>query len=215
MSTALPTKIVAVHEALAQAEVPHAFGGALALAWCTQRARGTIDIDVNIFLPAEQADDVLAAFPPSVAATDEDRTALLDDGQARLWWDSTPIDVFLDTTPFHHDVGTRVRLEPFGDVASAVPGVPRPRSVQGVLRPHQGLGRSRGDARGGDPRHRRRRRGARALSRRGRPSHRAPPYPRLNGAADPRRRPSATTTRSTITVAPGPRPSTTTPTPRR
>ncbi len=38
------------------------------------------------------------------------------DGQSRLWWDTTPIDVFLDTTPFHDDVGTRVRLEPFGDV---------------------------------------------------------------------------------------------------
>jgi len=32
--------------ALDDADVPHAFGGALALAWCTQRARGTIDIDL-------------------------------------------------------------------------------------------------------------------------------------------------------------------------
>lgn len=115
MNTSLPAKIVAVHEALAASELPHAFGGALALAWCTQRARGTIDIDVNIFLPAERADDVLAALPQSVIHGVEDRKALVDDGQSRLWWDSTPIDVFLDTTPFHHDVGTRVRLEPFGD----------------------------------------------------------------------------------------------------
>ena len=116
MSASLPVKIVAVHEALAAAEVPHAFGGALALAWCTQRARGTIDIDVNIFLPAERADDVLTALPSSVVHTAEDHDALVDDGQTRLWWETTPIDVFLDTTPFHHDVGTRVRLEPFGDV---------------------------------------------------------------------------------------------------
>lgn len=115
MSVSLPDKIVAVHEALASSEVPHAFGGALALAWCTQRARGTIDIDVNIFLPTERADEVLAALPAPMIHTEEDRTALLDDGQTRLWWDSTPADVFLDTTPFHHDVGTRVRLEPFGD----------------------------------------------------------------------------------------------------
>ena len=115
MNTPLPAKIVAVHEALAASEVPHAFGGALALAWCTHRARGTIDIDVNIFLPAERVDDVLAALPQPVIHGVEDRKALVDDGQSRLWWDSTPIDVFLDTTPFHHDVGTRVRLEPFGD----------------------------------------------------------------------------------------------------
>ena len=42
--TTLPTKIVAIHKALASAKLPHAFGGALALAWCTERARGTIDI---------------------------------------------------------------------------------------------------------------------------------------------------------------------------
>ena len=36
--------------ALDDARIPHAFGGALALAWCTQRARGTIDIDVNVFV---------------------------------------------------------------------------------------------------------------------------------------------------------------------
>ena len=35
----LPGKIVAVHEALDAAGLSHAFGGALALAWCTERAR--------------------------------------------------------------------------------------------------------------------------------------------------------------------------------
>ncbi len=116
MSGSLPAKIVAVHERLAGADIPHAFGGALALAWCTRRARGTIDIDVNIFLPAARTDDVLAALPDPVTHTDTDRQELLDRGQSRLWWDTTPIDVFLDTTPFHDDVGKRVRLEPFGDV---------------------------------------------------------------------------------------------------
>jgi hypothetical protein len=41
-SLGLPEKMVAVHHALADAAIHHAFGGALALAWCTQRARGTI-----------------------------------------------------------------------------------------------------------------------------------------------------------------------------
>ena len=111
----LPDKIVAVHEAFATAGLPHAFGGALALAWCTQRARGTIDIDVNVFVPADRVDDVLGAMPGDVVATVEQRGQLATDGQTRLWWDTTPVDVFLDTTPFHHAVGERVRWEPFGD----------------------------------------------------------------------------------------------------
>ena len=45
----LPQKMLAIHEHLAEARIDHAFGGALALAWCTHQARGTIDLDVNIF----------------------------------------------------------------------------------------------------------------------------------------------------------------------
>jgi hypothetical protein len=114
--TGLPTKIVAVHGLLAAADLPHAFGGALALAWCTQRARGTIDIDVNVFVPADRTDDVLDALASVVAPTAEQRAQLTADGQTRLWWDATPVDVFLDTTPFHVAVGERVRWELFGDV---------------------------------------------------------------------------------------------------
>jgi hypothetical protein len=111
----LPDKIVSVHVALRDADFPHAFGGALALAWCTRRARGTIDIDLNVFVSADRTDEVLAALPTGVAVTDDDRAQLLRDGQTRLWWDGTPLDLFLDTTPFHLDVGRRVRWERFGD----------------------------------------------------------------------------------------------------
>jgi len=48
-----------------------------------------------------------------VAATDEAVAQLESDGQTRLWWGSTPVDVFLDTTPFHVAVGDRIRWEPF------------------------------------------------------------------------------------------------------
>jgi hypothetical protein len=112
-SGSLPDKILAIHGSLATSEMPHAFGGALALAWCTQRARGTIDIDVNVFVPANLTDDVLGALPAEVIRKSEDREQLLTDGQTRLWWGTTPIDLFLDTTPFHSDVGRRVRWEPF------------------------------------------------------------------------------------------------------
>jgi hypothetical protein len=109
----LPERIIAIHRALADAGVPHAFGGALALAWCTQRARGTIDIDLNLFVSPDHADEVLAALPDGVRVDDDDRAAIRRDGQVRLWWDRTPVDVFFNTTPFHERVATRARTEPF------------------------------------------------------------------------------------------------------
>ena len=109
----LADKIVAIHRTLDAARLPHAFGGVLALAWCTQRARGTIDIDVNVFAPAERTADLLAALPTDVTVDDEAVAQLETDGQARLWWAHTPVDVFLSTTPYHTDVGERIRREPF------------------------------------------------------------------------------------------------------
>jgi hypothetical protein len=111
--TTLVDKIVAVHRSLEAARVAHAFGGALALAWCTQRARGTIDIDVNIFLAPAEADRALRALPAGVRATAAERRLLQRDGQARLWWDDTPVDVFLNTTEYHEQVATRCRREWF------------------------------------------------------------------------------------------------------
>jgi hypothetical protein len=109
----LADKMVAIHEHLRAAGIDHAFGGALALAWCTQQARGTIDLDVNVFVGPERTPETLSALPRAVVATDDDRAALSRDGQARLWWGTTPVDVFLNTTDFHEEVAQRVRWEPF------------------------------------------------------------------------------------------------------
>ena len=109
----LVEQIVALDEALAAAEVPHAFGGALALAWCTQRARATIDIDVNLFVDIASADTVLDVLPSGVVVTDANRRTIAKDGQARLWWDETPVDVFFNTTPFHEAAAGRARYESF------------------------------------------------------------------------------------------------------
>ena len=113
-SGGLPEKMLEIHEHLQAAGIDHAFGGALALAWCTRQARGTIDLDVNIFVRPERADEILATLPKGVVATSEDRALLVRDGQARLWWGTTPVDVFLNTTEFHDAVAGRVRWEPFG-----------------------------------------------------------------------------------------------------
>ncbi|HEY6598374.1 MAG TPA: hypothetical protein VIZ30_03640 [Pseudomonadales bacterium] len=115
--TALPAKIVAIHKALESANLPHAFGGALALAWCTERARGTIDIDINVFVGASQSDAVFAALPKKVKWTKTDLDTLRRDGQVRIWWDTTPLDLFLNTTPFHDEVAARTRWERFADAS--------------------------------------------------------------------------------------------------
>ncbi len=109
----LPQQMVAIHRSLDAAGVPHAFGGALALAWCTRRARGTIDLDLNLFVEPGRAIEVLSAMPSGVAWTDDSLGAIAREGQARLWWDTTPIDVFFATTDFHHEVAERIRREPF------------------------------------------------------------------------------------------------------
>ncbi|MGE0621570.1 MAG: hypothetical protein AB7I04_02120 [Pseudomonadales bacterium] len=109
----LTAKIVALHRALQAASLPHAFGGALALAWCTERARGTIDIDVNIFVSIDDRDRVFDALPEGVKVTRRDRTLLARDGQVRVWWDDTPLDLFLNTTDYHTEVADRIRPERF------------------------------------------------------------------------------------------------------
>ncbi len=109
----LVDKILALHLALEGADIEHAFGGALALAWCTERARGTIDIDVNVFVDQAEASRVVAALPAAVAVADEDVERLARDGQVRLWWDATPVDVFMNTTEFHEQAAARARSEQF------------------------------------------------------------------------------------------------------
>jgi hypothetical protein len=112
----LPEKMLAIHAHLQEAEIDHAFGGALALAWCTHQARGTIDLDVNVFVGTDCTDETLAALPSDIVATEDDRELLVRDGQARLWWGPTPVDVFLNTTEFHDSVAGRVRWEPFAGI---------------------------------------------------------------------------------------------------
>jgi hypothetical protein len=106
-------KIVAIHRALATTDLPYAFGGALALAWCTQQARGTIDIDINVFAGIDRVPSTLQALPRGIAWTSAEVSLLERDGQARLWWDTTPIDIFFNTTEFHATAALRARVEPF------------------------------------------------------------------------------------------------------
>lgn len=118
MALSLTEKILRLHRSLDGAALPHAFGGALALAFCTRDPRATHDIDVNVFVGTDRVTDVLAAQPRGVATDDAGRRSLARDGQARLWWEGTPIDLFLSSHPFHDDVQGRCRSVPFAGVAA-------------------------------------------------------------------------------------------------
>ncbi len=109
----LVQKILTLHERLTGRDIPHAFGGALALAWCTQRARGTIDIDLNLLIPGEAWETALSVLPEDVRVTRKDRHMLKRDSQVRVWWDRTPLDLFLNSTEFHEGLAKRVRWETF------------------------------------------------------------------------------------------------------
>lgn len=104
----LVEKLFAIHDALTEAGLAHAFGGAIALAYCTEEPRGTRDLDVNIFVDASQAESVLARLPKGVGVRKKDIARVKRDGQARLRWDDTPIDVFLNNIPLHDAVASSV-----------------------------------------------------------------------------------------------------------
>ena len=106
-------QLLAIHEALDHAHLPHAFGGAIALAYCTKEPRGTRDLDINVFVDPERSDDVLDALPPGLKVGASDRKRLRQDGQIRVVWDRTPVDIFLNTTRFHTDVARRTLERPF------------------------------------------------------------------------------------------------------
>ncbi|MEZ5539633.1 MAG: hypothetical protein R3E63_06730 [Pseudomonadales bacterium] len=107
----LVARIIALHQALQTAELRHAFGGALALAWCTERARGTIDIDINIFIAATDFEVALNALPSEISINKKESGILKRDGQVRVWWDKTPVDIFLNTTALHEEMANRIRWE--------------------------------------------------------------------------------------------------------
>jgi hypothetical protein len=108
----LPDKVIAIHEALLAAKVPHAIGGALALAYYAT-PRATIDIDLNVFIPAERWRQVIDAVSPLGIANDLDPKQLERDGQCRLWWGDNPVDLFFAYDPIHMEMRKQARRVPF------------------------------------------------------------------------------------------------------
>jgi hypothetical protein len=108
----LPEKVVAIHRALNTAKIPHAIGGALALAYYAE-PRATVDVDVNVFVPTDRWQEVRDALGPLGVDVDIDEAALRRDGRVRLWWDRNPVDLFFSYDPFHSEMEGAARRVPF------------------------------------------------------------------------------------------------------
>ena len=111
----LPEKIVAIHAQLDSAGVAHAFGGALALAYYAE-PRATIDIDINLFAAPSGYEEVVDVLKPlGVTDTLQARVAAARDGQCRLWWSRTPLDLYFAYDELHVAMSGAVRRQPFAD----------------------------------------------------------------------------------------------------
>lgn len=116
----LPEKVIVIHEALTDAKVPHALGGALALAYYAD-PRATIDIDINVFVPTERWEGVVDALTEiGVSASRLDPAALERDGQCRLWWGDNAVDLFFAYDPIHDEMRKQARRVPFGGVTVSI-----------------------------------------------------------------------------------------------
>ncbi len=118
----LAERLVELHRSLAAEDLPHAFGGAIALAYWTLDPRGTSDIDVNVFVPAEDCAVALAALPEGIEQPRGVAEAIARDGQRRLWWEGTPVDLFFDYVPIHADAARNARIVEFAETSIPILG---------------------------------------------------------------------------------------------
>lgn len=116
----LAQRIVRIDASLAAAAIPHAFGGALALAYYAE-PRSTIDIDLNVFVPVARFGDVATPLVSlGIRADDPSVFELIRrDGQARVMWEEVPVDLFFAYDAFHEAAGAACRVVPFA--AGSIP----------------------------------------------------------------------------------------------
>lgn len=109
----LPEKVLAIHRALSAAKIPHAIGGALALAYYAE-PRATVDVDVNVFVSTDRWPELRDALDALEVDVSADLAALERDGQVRLWWGRNAVDLFFSYDEFHEEMRRKARRVPFG-----------------------------------------------------------------------------------------------------
>jgi hypothetical protein len=110
----LDEQIVAIEVAFEAAAIPHAFGGAQALAYYGA-IRATHDIDLNVFVPAREGQRVLDVLGDLGARVSNPGLLVLieRDEQVRVFWEGTPIDLFFEYDAIHRSSMERRQLVDF------------------------------------------------------------------------------------------------------
>ena len=102
----------AVHfaSALQIAGIPHAIGGAIAYGFFGA-ARGTHDVDINLFVPGDAATAALDALIAAGLEIDEPLAlaTAAERGDARGVFQGLPVDLFFNSIPVHDRAATRTR----------------------------------------------------------------------------------------------------------
>ena len=68
---------------------------------------------MNLFVPAADPDAALDALPAGIARPKGTAAKVKRDGQIRLHWDDTPVDLFFDYAPIHRDAARDRRIVPY------------------------------------------------------------------------------------------------------
>lgn len=110
----LAEKVVSIHRQLKKAKIPHAIGGALALAYYAE-PRATVDVDVNVFVSTDRWPEIETALQAIGVDVSADPVALERDGQVRLWWGRNAVDLFFSYDELHDEMSKKSRRVPFGD----------------------------------------------------------------------------------------------------
>jgi len=109
----LADKVERLHSALSKAKIPHAFGGAIALAYYAT-PRATIDIDINVFVSTDRYESIVSILRRAGVEEFPEAAAAVRERQVRAWWGSTPIDLFFSYDAVHEAMKAAVRVVPFG-----------------------------------------------------------------------------------------------------
>jgi hypothetical protein len=108
----LPDKVISVHRCLAEAEIPHAIGGAVAVGYYGE-PRSTLDIDVNVFVPASSWPEVRVGLGPLDIDLGEEELRQVD--EVRLDWELNSLHLFFSSDPLHQRMREAIREVPFAE----------------------------------------------------------------------------------------------------
>jgi predicted nucleotidyltransferase len=108
--------VVDLHESLDAEAIPHAFGGALALAYHVVSPRATDDIDMNIAVSKDDSLRVFRALPSGVRWGSRLLRLAETTGAVKLrWFRGVTVDLFFRTNDYHRVVQERAETHPFAD----------------------------------------------------------------------------------------------------